>query len=1017
MAFGLRDLAQVAITAVDQTSPAFDSLKRNIADLRGGIGSLQGMLAGLGVGVSAGGFALMIKGAIDAQAALDDLSDSTALTVETLSSLQQTARIGGHSFDTVTATAQKFAKSVAEAAGGNKELLRSFDALGISQERLRTGKFDDLYTEFATKIANAENKTYAIAYATDLAGKSAANALPFFKDLAESGLEQARVSTAQAEAADRLQKQIGRMGNAFDGIKNQIAADVVPAFSAWLEKLNETYRVTGSLVSALNAMGNIGQFGDNAVEQIENIDRALEKLKKNQGIFDGWLAKPLLGMRESGLLGLRDVAQAQVDRQAQRRTIGDQDDAQWGWKPMAAPPSTPGTPDTAGPQLIAQLAGQLAELNGESSEVDKVIRKLTDGTKQYTLEVQASALAIAGEIDEKKRQAAATKEAAEAVDRAIKVQQAADKVLSDFNRTQVDALNNLEFETKLLGMNETQRETAIALRKLENDFTQASIRLVGEENDAYARRMETMRQVRDAQRAALPGAVAANQAAKAAIEANKKMVEEAKRSYDQLTESLTDALLRGFESGKGFAENFKATLKNMFSTLILRPIIQPIAQGAAGAITGVLGMGMSGSAGAAGMSGAGGMGGLMQQGLGSILSGGGGIAGAAGMLTGGFDALFQNAGVGMGSQFVADIGNYGLGMPIVGGLMQMATGNVKGGAGSMIGGAIGSMFGPVGTVVGSTLGSIVGGMIGGKKGGPASFTGMTASGNVSRDALDVAMTAYSQNSNEQFSWAHQDNMVQPWLQYYVKEMFSQLEGVGKTLGLDTSRLDSASVPFNVSFQGTGSGQDKAQQILAQLGGVSDALANQLMPNLKDFAQANETATQTLLRLVQVQEQLRMAEQQAQDQLAGAVRGLPGALGITGLEGARNALSVSDYVSPMARLTSARGLLDSTYQSAMGGDLAAVNAFPQILQQALSIGRDVGASGPAFQALFLEGNKQLNDLLAKQQSVQADLLKNVPLAVIESSKDQIAELKKGFTAMTDGLKSIQDELKRMRQEAA
>lgn len=80
-----------------------------------------------------------------------------------------------------------------------------------------------------------------------------------------------------------------------------------------------------------------------------------------------------------------------------------------------------------------------------------------------------------------------------------------------------------------------------------------------------------------------------------ALESGKKAAEElaqeVKRTHDDISKSLTDALLRGFESGKGFGQNFIDTLKNMFNTLILRPIIEPVMQGVAGAVTGALGLG------------------------------------------------------------------------------------------------------------------------------------------------------------------------------------------------------------------------------------------------------------------------------------------------------------------------------------------------------------------------------------------------------------------------------------------
>lgn len=73
------------------------------------------------------------------------------------------------------------------------------------------------------------------------------------------------------------------------------------------------------------------------------------------------------------------------------------------------------------------------------------------------------------------------------------------------------------------------------------------------------------------------------------------------RTSDQINQSLTDALLRGFESGKDFAKNFRDTLLNMFKTLVLRPVISfivnPIGNAISGIVSGFLGGGQGGGGG------------------------------------------------------------------------------------------------------------------------------------------------------------------------------------------------------------------------------------------------------------------------------------------------------------------------------------------------------------------------------------------------------------------------------------
>jgi phage-related minor tail protein len=63
------------------------------------------------------------------------------------------------------------------------------------------------------------------------------------------------------------------------------------------------------------------------------------------------------------------------------------------------------------------------------------------------------------------------------------------------------------------------------------------------------------------------------------------VAEEWKRTADQIGNSLTDALMRGFESGKDFARNLRDVVVNMFKTMVLRPIISAIVNPIAGAVS------------------------------------------------------------------------------------------------------------------------------------------------------------------------------------------------------------------------------------------------------------------------------------------------------------------------------------------------------------------------------------------------------------------------------------------------
>lgn len=133
------------------------------------------------------------------------------------------------------------------------------------------------------------------------------------------------------------------------------------------------------------------------------------------------------------------------------------------------------------------------------------------------------------------------------------------------------------------------------------EYTRAKFEQQAAEKEAYAAALESASfYAGEYAQAYMTAAEAARQQAaqlrelggleieKANQEAAKKAAEEWKRASDDINRSLTDALLRGFESGKDFAENLRSTLKNMFSTLVLRPIISAAMSPVAGAVNGML---------------------------------------------------------------------------------------------------------------------------------------------------------------------------------------------------------------------------------------------------------------------------------------------------------------------------------------------------------------------------------------------------------------------------------------------
>jgi tape measure domain-containing protein len=188
------------------------------------------------------------------------------------------------------------------------------------------------------------------------------------------------------------------------------------------------------------------------------------------------------------------------------------------------------------------------------------------------------------------------------------------------------------------------------------------------------------------------------------VRANKEIVDDVKRASEQINRSLTDALLRGFESGKSFAENFKDTLFNMFRSLILQPtisfILKPITDAVAQTVAGAQNSSVTGAANDIFSN----LKNVFTNTNSSIISG---IESIGATIANGMGGIRDSIGGFIGK----NAGAISNGISYAGALLQLSQGNFAGAAGT----AIGTFFGgPVGGAIGSFIGSAVGSLFGGR---------------------------------------------------------------------------------------------------------------------------------------------------------------------------------------------------------------------------------------------------------------------------------------------------------------
>lgn len=551
-----------------------------------------------------------------------------------------------------------------------------------------------------------------------------------------------------------------------------------------------------------------------------------------------------------------------------------------------------------------------------------------------------------------------------------------------------------------------------------------------EKNGASAEGIDTLRQQADAYRrladaqAGLQDKKDVETREKLAADEAKKAADEWQKSADQINQSLADALMRGFEDGKGFAESFADSLKATFKTMVLRPVIQAMMQPVSGAVNGMI-YGQPGAAGSGG-----------QQ---SMFTGGGFGSGAASMLASSVSGL----GNFMGS---ATMGAYGAGMGLsaseaaaaaeaytAAGMKDVASSITSGQQaasyagtaatyagyamaayngfraledgryGAAAGTAIGAYFGgPIGAAIGGQIGGMVDDVFGG--GGGAKIGGyygayFDASGNT---LSDIGRRYYTPDNADSTAKMVAEGVVASYRQ--LTELFGgTAEALSVRMGFDSDPAGDADsrVTMGLTVGGrsvgdaitrdAGRGDAALQQGLQQAGTRAVLMALQASELPKELADLLSGVDLSLADAAKLTDLDRKVGQVAR--LTGAFKAIGGVLPqLAALSlGAKQALA--DLSGGLDRFAAnASGYYDAYYTDEekrarvladVGAQLAKANiALPhtraefRALAESLDLGTDAGramfATLMSVQGAFASVTEVTADAVAAQKSLASDL---------------------------------------------
>ena len=638
----------IRISAIDQTKAAFDSAGKNMARLSQDAESLQASVAGfagkfgaLGAAVTAAFTGASLKSVIDLADQMDDLAEKTGIATKELSALRYAGEVVGTPLDALSTGLRKLSINMAAAAGGSKDQAAAFNALGVSYQngegKLRSSSA--VIGDLATKFAGFKDGPEKAALAVELFGKAGADLIPLLNQGA-TGIESLReegerlgavfggeLSRAAADFNDNLK----RIGMAAEGSKLAIAAELLPTINQLVTGFISAKDGTNAFATAIGT--GLRTALEASIVVASDVKFVLVSMGRELGAIGAQMAS-LIKLDFKGFKAISDAvkedgvrARAELDK-FQRdllssRYLNSQAGAGRG---NGVDPRILGDIKTNAPIVLKETSKAVQDLtkayDGLASSIAKEQaladeqltqgRALTESEKfrVTTLEAIGQALeknnitiAQAVDLESAMTEAAAKRAQVEqfmAAGKASELRQQtllkeADAIREFVSATEASYLASARASEDAVtaaqneydAFEKTKSQLAqITLLRLQDKLQKFTSGTVGYES--AQREIEAQKE--------LIQILQKSEVREAAAVSAKEAAEEWKRVSNQIEQSLTDALLRGFESGKGFIANFRDTIVNMFKTLVLRPIISAVVNPVAQGITGALGLSGASSA-------------------------------------------------------------------------------------------------------------------------------------------------------------------------------------------------------------------------------------------------------------------------------------------------------------------------------------------------------------------------------------------------------------------------------------
>lgn len=229
---------------------------------------------------------------------IDELAKTASnlgITVAALQELRFAAGLSGVSNDQLSTSLVKLQKSINDANNGLSTAKRAFDNIGVSLEDLNKLSPAQQFNLVAKAIGGVENQTLAAGSAMDIFGRSGSKLLNLFRSDVDGVTKEFRslnisLSESQAKAVEVFNDTKTRFGLVFQGFREQVTANVAPAFTAIIQYINATVKEMGGVRAvALRVAKSLVDMAITGVEALAKIPEFFALATSASARFDQFI--------------------------------------------------------------------------------------------------------------------------------------------------------------------------------------------------------------------------------------------------------------------------------------------------------------------------------------------------------------------------------------------------------------------------------------------------------------------------------------------------------------------------------------------------------------------------------------------------------------------------------------------------------------------------------------------------------------------------------------------------------